>query len=184
MQNFTLLGTVDVLPLQLDLQRHPELWNQHTGRTAHEGSPHAQVSDIWLRWRPEEQLKEAANYNEPFAEFCWYPAMAQLPSVRRILMDTMTRIGGTALGGTLITRIPPGCQVKPHTDQDGWHASYYRTKVYCVIRTNPRAVNITGGEAYTPNVGDVFSFDNLLTHAVINDGDTDRVTMMMALRAD
>jgi hypothetical protein len=184
MQHFTQLGKVDVLPLLLQIERHPELWNQHTGRTAQEGSAHTEVSDIWLRWRPAAALVKPESYNEPFAELEWYPAMTALPAARAILMDIMQRVGGLALGGSLITRIPSGGQVKPHTDVAAWHAQYYRTKVYTVIKSNPNAVNWTAGESLVMEPGTVWTFDNLKEHAVYNEGADDRITMMCAIRCD
>lgn len=184
MQHFTMLGNVDVLPLRLQVERHPECWNQHTGRTAHEGSPHAEVSDVWLRWRPESALVKPESYNEPFAELEWYPAIAVLPAARGILMNIMQRVGGTALGGCLITKVPPGGQVKPHSDAMSWHAQYFRLKVYTVLRTTPNVVNWVEGESFVPKAGDVFAYDNLRPHAVYNEGDEDRWTMMAACRCD
>ena len=184
MQHFTMLGTTDVLPLRLQLERHSELWNQHTGRTAHEGSPHAEVSDVWLRWRPPAALVSPESYNEPFAELEWYPAIAVLPAARDILMQIMGRVGATAMGGALITRVAPGKQVKPHSDAMSFHAQYFRLKVYTVLRTNPNVVNWVEGESFVPKPGDVFAYDNLKSHAVYNEGDEDRWTMMAAFRCD
>ena len=184
MRHFIKLGVVDPLPLLLQIERHPELWNQHTGRTGYEGSPHADLSDIWLRWRPQEHLTSSASHNEPFAELTWYPAMAALPAARAILMQIMGSVAGTALGGSLITKVPSTAAVKPHSDAGGWHAHYYRTKVYVVIKTNPNAINWCAGESYIPNAGDVFTFDNLKEHAVYNEGDDDRITMMTAIRCE
>ncbi len=184
MQHFTQVGTFDVLPLLLQIERHPELWNQHTGRTAQVGSAHTEASDIWLRWRPRDELVAPESYNEKFAELEWYPAIAALPAARDILMQIMGRIGATALGGALITRIPCGGQVKPHSDAMAWHARYYGTKVYSVIKSNPNAVNWTAGESLVMAPGTVWTFDNLKEHAVYNEGADDRITMMAAFRCD
>lgn len=181
MRNFTQIGFVDVLPLRLQIERHPELWGQRGGRTEQEGSAHNGVPDIWLRWRNEKELTAPESFNEPFAEIEWYPAMAMLPAARIILMDIMTRVGGTALGGCLISRIPPGGQVKPHSDAVSWHANYYRTKVHTVIRTNPRVSQWVSGEVFVPAAGEVFIYNNLVTHAVYNEGDDDRWTMICAI---
>lgn len=182
MQHFTMLGNVDVLPLRLQIERHPELWNQHTGRTERTDSPHAEISDIWLRWRKIDELREPASYNEPFAELDWYPAIADLPAARGLLMNIMQRVGATAMGGALITRVPPGGQVKPHNDVVSWHATWFGLKVYAVIRTNPNVVNWVDGESFVPNAGDVFAYDNTKMHAVYNEGAEDRWTMMAAFR--
>lgn len=184
MKHFTILGNVDVLPLRIQIERHPELWNQHTGRTASADSPHNQLSDIWLRWRPLDTLVAPESYNEPFAELVWYPGAAALPAARFILMTIMQRVGATAMGGALITRVPPGCQVKPHNDVVSWHANYYGLKVYTVIRTNPNVVNWVDGEEWIPEAGQVFAYENTRPHAVYNEGEEDRLTMMAAFRVD
>lgn len=184
MNHFTQIGTIDVLPLLLQIERHPELWNQNKARTTLPGSAHTEISDIWLRWRPPAELVSGESYNEKFAELEWYPAMAALPAARQILMEIMTRVGGTALGGSLITRIPPGGAVKPHSDAMAWHANYYTTKVYTTIKSNPNCVNWTAGESLVMKPGEVWTFDNIKEHAVYNEGGDDRITMMCAIRCD
>lgn len=184
MQHFIRLGEADVLPLRLQLDLHPELWNQNTARTTLEGSAHTEISDVWLRWRPPHELVSGDSYNEKFAELMWYPAIAALSAARTILMNIMARIGGTALGGALITRIPSCGQVKPHTDAMSWHANYYNVKVYTTIKSNPNCVNWTAGESLVMKEGECWSFDNLKEHAVYNEGAEDRITMMAAIRVD
>jgi aspartyl/asparaginyl beta-hydroxylase len=181
-RNFIQIGSTDVLRLALQIDAHPEIWDRHDGRTGRAESPHNGVSDAWLRWRPLEALKGPENYNEPFAELQWYPAIDVLPAARFILMEIMARIGGTALGGALITKIPPGGAVKPHSDGMAWHARYFGRKIYTVIRSNPNAVNWCAGESLVMAPGTIWSFDNTLEHAVYNEGDEDRITMMCAIR--
>lgn len=182
MQHFTRIGDADVLQLRLQLEAHPELWGQHTGRTEQDGSPHSDTEDLWIRWRPQSALVRPESYNEPFVELEWYPAIALLPAARTILMSIMARVGGTALGGCIITRIPPGKQVRMHSDAMAWHAQHFHLKAYVVVATNPQVTNCCNGETLVPGVGDCFSFDNRLPHAVYNEGNEDRVTLMAAIR--
>jgi hypothetical protein len=99
-------------------------------------------------------------------------------------MEIMARIGGLALGGALITKIPSGGAVKPHSDAVSWHANYYRRKIYTVIRSNPNAVNWCDGESLVMQPGTIWAFDNLLPHSVFNEGAEDRITMICAIRCD
>ena len=46
---------IDVVPLLSSLYRQPELWNQHTARTANDG-PFYNTDDIWLRFRDPAEL--------------------------------------------------------------------------------------------------------------------------------
>jgi hypothetical protein len=184
MRNFTPIGGIDVMPLRLQIERNPQLWNQHTGRTAHDESPHRDISDIWLRWRPADKLVSPAAFNEPCTDIEWYPSMLALPAARDIIMQIMGRVHGLSLGGCIITRIPPGAQVRPHNDEVSWHAQHYRLKVYVVIKTNPKVSQWVDGESFVPDAGAVFAYDNRRMHAVYNEGDDDRITLMCAIRCD
>src|SRR4249920_705304 len=184
MRNFTQIGSVDVLPLRLQIDRNPHLWNQHTGRTEREDSPHKGISDIWLRWRPESALVSGSSFNEPCTDIEWYPSMLALPAARDIILQIMGRVHGLSLGGCIITRIPAGAQVRPHNDEVSWHAQHYRLKVYVVIKTNPNVSQWVDGESFVPEAGQVFAYDNTRMHAVYNEGDDERITLMAAIRAD
>ena len=53
MRNFQLIHAgLDVAPILAELDAAPELWDADTDRTERAGSPHADSSDIWLRWFP------------------------------------------------------------------------------------------------------------------------------------
>lgn len=184
MRHFIPLGVIDPIPLRLQLERNPQLWNQHNDRTTRDVTAHAAVSDIWVRYRPLDQLTAPASYNEPFAEFVWYPAYHALPDLRPLVMSLMHRVGGTALGGVLITKIPPGGKVLPHSDRGTWHAEYFNTKVYTVLKANPLSVNHTEDESLVMREGENWIFDNLKLHAVDNAGDDDRITLITAIRCD
>lgn len=187
MQHFTKLGEVDVIPLLMQLQDNPQLWNQNKERTDTTGRPrgaHSDVSDVWLRYRAKEELTSNESFNEPFFPCIWYPGYQTLTEVRPILQMLMAKVKGVALGGTLITKIPPGGQVRPHTDAPSWHANYYRTKIYVTLQSNPDVVNFCEDEQVVFKQGEIWSFDNLKMHAVLNNGDSDRITMMTAIRVE
>lgn len=184
MQHFTQLGNIDIIPLLLQIERNPELWNEEGGRRERSDSPHNGLGDIWLRYRTRSELHDQASYNEKFFPCIWYPAYQVLSEVKPILQLIMTRIGGTALGGTLITKIPPGGAVKPHSDALSWHANYYNTKVYVTIKSNPNVVNWCSGESLVFKPSEVWTFDNLKEHSVYNEGADDRITLMTAIRSE
>ena len=48
----TLWTGIDVAPMRDALAAHPGLWDQNTGRTEPEDSPHHGLSDIWALCRP------------------------------------------------------------------------------------------------------------------------------------
>jgi hypothetical protein len=165
-----------------ELDAHPELWNEHPERTSAD-SPHYGVPDIWVRFRPRHELTDAARFKGPhFAEF--YPAWAALPSLHPIVFDLMARAKAVYLGGILITKIPPGGEVKPHHDRGGWHAEFHNHKVYVPLQSNDACVNHCEGESVVMRAGEAWSFDNLKVHSVRNDGETDRITAIICMRVE
>src|SRR6185295_6575277 len=108
MNNFLKISDgLDVTPLLTAIQRQPDLWDRHTIRKTRPGSPHVQMSDIWVRFRPISELTSPEKFNEPhFAEF--YPAWYALPEMASIVFRIMAQVKAVYLGGILITKIPPG----------------------------------------------------------------------------
>jgi hypothetical protein len=176
---------VDVVPLLLALQRQPKLWNRHTIRKTAEGTPHADMSDIWLRYndvRDYELTGDYTGFNDSH-ESVFYPEWYALPQVRPIVMGLLARVEGTRLGGVMITKIPPGGKILPHKD-DGWHAKYYNTKLYVVLQSNPQCVNRVEDDVVSMAPGEVWFFDNTKEHEVYNEGTEDRITLIICIRCE
>lgn len=173
---------VEVLPLMLDLYRQPELWDRHTARTGGDGSFKG-TSDIWVRFRDPSGLVSREAFAEPFHPV-FYDAWHALPHLRPIVFGLMARLEAVALGGVLITRVPAGQQVAPHDDRGRWHPEYYRTKAYLPLATNPQCYSTCGNERVVMKVGEAWLFDNLETHSTVNDGETDRVTLIVSMRVE
>lgn len=172
--------------LRHQLALHPELWNQHPARTGHPESPHREAPDIWVRHR---QLgRQPADLTQPHIPI-WYPAIERLSAIRPICRALMYQLDATMLGGILITRIPPGKRVYPHHDRGRWHAEYFNAKVYVVLQSNDlcenRAWSNSGdAEAVRMETGEAWLFNNQVMHEVVNDGDTDRISLIVCLRVE
>lgn len=162
-----------------ELNRHPELWNQHTMRTASASSPHREVSDIWLRYQaPELPIDQQKPH-----ESVWYKAIRQLLAIRTIIEKIMLSMPkGSELGGVLITRIPPGKRVYPHSDAGTWHAEYYNQKVLVLLQSAPGQSFNFANESHEGEAGEVFTFNNLPEHSVINNSGIDRISLIIAIR--
>lgn len=171
-----------MLPLTLALYRQPELWDQHTARTEGD-SPHKSVSDIWVRFRDPQQLVSAESYAEMFVPMM-YPAWHALPQLRPLTLSLMARLEAVQLGIVLITRVPPGCQVEPHHDRGRWAAEFFNVKVAIPLATNPDCHNTCEDERVTMRIGDVWLFENQCIHSTVNDGETDRITLLLSLRCE
>lgn len=170
---------VDVMPLLLQIERHPEVWDVYNQRKAAYG-PHTRISDIWVRYN------DYANFTGDRAAFnaehdsVWYPESYKLPAVRDIVFSIMARVQGERLGGVLITRIPPGGCVEPHID-GGWHAEYY-SKYAVQLKSAPGQAFCFDGESLDAKPGDVYWFNNLARHWVVNDTPSERMTLIVCIK--
>lgn len=173
---------VDVSALRNELLAHPELWNMHRPRTS--SYVHSRVDDIWVRYNAWENYNPAlglSHFNREH-ESVWYPAGEVLLAARQVAFDVLRMVEGNRIGGVLITRIPPGGEVRPHIDR-GWHAEYY-DKFAVQIQADTRQAFHFEDESLVSAAGDVFTFDNARTHWVTNASDIDRITMIVCIRLD
>jgi hypothetical protein len=182
-RHFQLLAhNVDVLPVVIDLYRQPALWNTHSERT-HADGYFAGTDDIWVRFRDPSELTTREAFAEPFTPM-FYPAWHALPHLRPIVFDLMRRVEAVHLGGILITRVPGGGEVAPHDDRGRWHPEFFATKAYLPLATNDRCYSTCGNERVTMALGSVWLFDNLVTHSTVNEGETDRITLIVSMRCE
>jgi hypothetical protein len=167
------------------LNRNPELWNKNTLRKEQKNSPHLAISDIWLRYNDDTEYKKTGDYSR-FHEMHypnWYPSSNLFPMIRGICLSLMAKMGATHLGGVLITKIPPGGKIEPHIDSN-WHANFYNCKLYIPIKSNRDCINRCEDEFVVMNNGECWYFNNNVEHEVINNGDDDRITLIICMRVE
>jgi hypothetical protein len=187
-KHFELIDSgVDVAPLLAEIEAHPELWDQRPERLDAPESPHAQMADIWLRYNDIKPYLSGEKTGDFGGEHVpvWYPAYGALRAViRPIIFDLMGLVEGEMLGGVLITKIPHGCEIKPHVDKS-WHVDYFE-KFYVTLKSAPGAVFGCESEGETeelsPKVGEIWLFDNHKTHWVMNQSGQDRITLIICIR--
>ena len=174
---------IDVAPILAELEAAPDLWNENPDRTAAEGSPHAGVPDVWLRFFPRETLTSPESFRTE-GRCVFYPAWHRLPSLHRIAFDLMHALRCTEMGGALITRIPSGGRVLPHDDRGSFHAEFFDVKCYLILAGNARCINTCVDEEVNMRPGEIFTFNNLDSHSVENNGATDRITAIFCYRGE
>jgi len=181
----------DVLPLVLELQRNPQLWDQNTERRYAPDTPHGAMSDIWVRYndrRPFDAGQRPMSEINDEHHSVWYPAAGHLPAVKSYAMDLMARVRGESLGGILITRLAPGAELDGHVDT-GWHAGFY-DKYYVALHNAPESVFWFNPEPpgererLHARTGDVHWFRNDIVHGVQNLSSEDRLAMIVCIRHD
>lgn len=109
----------------------------------------------------------------------WYPSAQEL-GVIPLCESVMSTVGGVAMGGVLITRIPPGKMCRPHVDH-GWHAREYEKFAVQITSAPGQRFHFEGASLET-RPGDLFWFDNQYLHWVTNDTPYERVTMIICIK--
>jgi hypothetical protein len=182
-QPFQLLATgIEIAPLVAQLDAHPELWDQHSLRRTGEGTPHARMSDIWVRYndiRPYQARGDLSGFNDAHVPI-WYPAWYVLSALRPLVLSMAAHFQAEMIGGVLITRVPGGQSIAPHTDR-GWHVDYY-DKLYLSLRAPEHCYFSTKTQETSPRPGELWLFDNRVEHWVDNQSEEDRITLIVCLR--
>jgi hypothetical protein len=171
---------VDVVPLQLELARNAVLWDRHRFRRTYPGSPHTAMVDIIARYLPEAEVNPDSRGAEHRNVF--WPAWHALPALRPLVFGLMARVSAVELGSVLITKLPPGETILPHSDAGSWAPEYYTCKAH-LTATGKALVRCAEDECMF-TTGTVWTFDNLLTHSVENVGDLDRVSVIVSMRCE
>lgn len=167
------------MPVMHALFRHPELWNQNTFRTTFHNTPHHDIDDIWLRFSDPKVCKTTGNVIGDSYPI-WYPAAHQLIEVRPIIMDLMRRVDAYELGRVLITRLKPGGRILPHTDDQGDYVQTpNRMRYHVVLQGLPGSMYRNGDETVCMLSGEVWLFNPLIEHEVLNNSVDDRVHLLV-----
>lgn len=175
MKNFYCLTKgLPVVPLVTQLHIQSDLWDQNNLRTTHPGSPHTKVSDIWLRFN---EMPTDVNQIIDDKECIFYPAWDKLPDAQALIFDLMRVVKGTRLGRCVITKMKPGATIDPHRDE-GAPATYYE-RFHIMLQNAPGAMFDCGDESVYMEAGSAWWFNNTEVHAVVNNSDTDRITMIV-----
>jgi len=175
-----LASGIDTTPVLLDLVRNADLWDQHTFRRTYEGSPHGQMVDIAVRYMPEADVSLQSR-REPHRNIFW-PAWQKLPALRPLVFGLMARVQAVELGSILLTKLPPGGEILPHSDAGSWAPEFYNMKAHAMLA----GVSVTScdGELCRMEQGQVFTFDNLLEHSIRNIGENDRICCIISMRVE
>lgn len=180
MPHFLPLATgIDVAPLRAALDAQPDLFGVYTDRAAYPGSPHQEMTDIWVRFNA--LAKRGPEFNAEH-DSVWYPAYAALPELKPIIFGLMRAVEGERLGGILITKIPPGGAIAAHVDS-GWHAGYYE-KFYIAVQNAPGAVFRFPDGDLVAAPGDCYWFNNSVSHSVENNADQERIALIVCIKTD
>lgn len=188
MMNFQLLPSIDPIRLLVAIKSNPELWKEDTYLRDYPQGPFGEIESIMLRFpekRVFEQQEEVEAYKrgEHFFdqhECIDYPAYSILSEARTLVMALMAYVQGERLGRVMINKIAPGGRIYPHADTPE-HTAYY-TRFHIVLQSGAGCFIRAGDEQLEMRGGDVFWFNNKLEHEVVNNSNTDRISMVVDIK--
>lgn len=137
------------------------------------------MTDVYVRYMPEEQLTGLEVRRQEHRNVFW-PAWYELPSLRPMVFALMQRVAATELGSILITKLPQGKQIDPHSDAGNWAPEFYHCKAHITLMGS--AVTWCEDEESLQKAGEIWTFDNLRPHAIRNNGDCDRICVIVSMR--
>ena len=76
-------------------------------------------------------------------------------------------------GKRMYLKIPPGGRLHPHVDNAG-------EKIHIVLQTNQFAVSRSGDDWVSLEQGGIYRMDPKIEHESINEGDTDRIHLVLS----
>lgn len=175
---------LNVTELQNELLKNYDKFDKYNHRRTFPNSPHAEMSDIWVRYNDINPFLEKGSLDGFEAEHdsIWYPVVKEIPAVKEVVFDLMSKVDGERLGGVLITKLPPGGHITRHTDA-GWHAQYY-DKFFVPVQISEGAIfGFDDGDIHAQE-GDAWWFDNSNPHWVTNNSNCDRIAMIVCIRTE
>jgi hypothetical protein len=160
------LSNINVEPLVAQLHLNPQLWNTDDSWTKDKPTFAAiyDVDYIVLRFnKSPEWNRQAFNV---------------LSEAQKIIFDLMRALPGDHLGKVIITRLLPGQVISPHIDTmpPGIPPYYQRYQIPLSVSTG--VTFHCGDEELYMVPGNAYWFDNQITHSVVNNSDTDRISML------
>ena len=185
-------GGINPWPLLDAIAEKPQLWTEDSYLRHYPQGPFGEVESIMLRF-PEKIVFEGPDAEEKLElykknmlpgidqhESIDYPAYAELPQARPLIMNTMALVGGTRLGRCFINKINPGGRIYPHEDTPV-HANYYR-RFHIVLQSAPGVDFRCADETAFMDAGELWWFDNRLEHEVQNHSDVARIHLIMDIK--
>lgn len=171
MNNFKLVDSgIDTTDLLAALDKNPKLWNTLDYRKRGDTSAHYLVNDIIVRF------DDPAHYTAGVhcINYKYYDLLS--PALDDMINLVKDRLQATKIGRVVVTKINPGRKVLPHVDTEVSVKMYKRYHV-CLYGAEGNMFS-SGDETVTMRTGELWWFENKITHSCENTGSEDRVHLI------
>lgn len=174
------MSGIDIAPLLAQVRAHPELWD---------------IDDIWTRNKPNSAIYGVSNIVLRWNKIVDgdKESFSILWEARSIVDGIVDACGADFLGKVLITRLRPGQNINPHihVSPRGVPRVYHTFQVPlsvapgCVFGCadeDPRDSGLWEENQIHMEPGNVYWFENTVSHWVTNNSDQERISMLMDIR--
>lgn len=160
---------LDVSALLGELSSNSKYWKEDTFYKTIADVTFRDIDCITLRYANEgsNENKDSLIYKE-------------FPLIQSAVFDILGLLHGERLGGVMINRLSPGSTIPLHSDGLASNAYYHR--FHLVLQTNDGVTTLIDNELYKMGVGEVWWFDHTKEHTITNNGDTDRIHLIVDIR--
>jgi len=170
--NFKYYGQIDITNLNTLLTNTELNWDEYTYRqTGRYGQ--ADTKTIPLIW------------SEDFINNTIWKSYEIFKNTLNEIENNLTHLVGKGkIEVALLINLPKNKKILPHTDSG--HEHFFKTKrIHIPIVTNNKCNFIVGDEIVQMKCGEIWEIDNAnKVHSVNNDGDTDRIHLLIDYQID
>lgn len=174
MINFARLATdLNIKPLLEILKVSEQAFNETTERQSSKNSPHVHTKVVVLRG-PSEKTQES--HQESIEAINYEVDTNIVEEVESLLRPILQALSVKELGYIMITSLKAGESILPHEDQ-GVYARYYN-RYHIPLYSEEGNTFTCGEETVSMQEGDLWIFNHLIEHTVINNSNQDRLHLI------
>ena len=175
-RHFVMLGCADTAPVIAELDAAPEMWLADTSRQR-KVRCQRHTRSIYLRAARKPLPPGAKNANDVHESRVLRSA-ARFPRTLR-LCERIASQQDAGLGRVALVALRSQCRVYPHID----HGAYYRIRdrYHIVLKSPPGSPLTAGGETVVMREGEVWVFNNKVTHSAHNLSPEPRIHLIFDL---
>lgn len=168
--NYRFHGNFDISQISKHLDTYSNEWFLNNSRqqtsVVHKETTSVFIYDHAAIWSIKEKFNPIKNNSQP-----------QMEKLLQPIIDHLEKIHNGKVGKCLFIKLPAGKNVLEHSDQMDYLGAVRRH--HLAIQTNENVLFFVNNESKNMQVGDCWEINNSLKHSVINNGNTDRIHLLI-----
>jgi hypothetical protein len=177
------MSGIDVQPLLAQLAEYPKLWTRNGVWTDGKRSVLAKMETGMAAERIELRYNTTPAGLPQHPKYWNRAAWPILTEATKLIAALQFALGGIEiLGRCIISRMAPGDVIAPHTHEVQFGLPPIFETYQLPLQVDQGVVFLCGAEECYMEPGTAWTFPNQVKHAVYNNSDRDRISMMVDIR--